>query len=249
VISYYLKIAPYLLPHLRDRPLTLKRYPNGVNSEFFYEKRCPYPQTRLDDHRICPQPREKRRIDYCVVNEPAALAWVENLASLELHTLLAKSSNLQQPTMVVFDLDPGPPAEVHEACGVALQMRDLFEKLGLKTYVKHSGGKGLHLVIPLNTKVEFDDTKHFARAVAMLFEQNDPKGVTSVMHKDLRGGKVFIDWSQNDEHKTTCCVYSLRARERRRCPPRSHGEKSKKRTAPGRWRISASRPTRSLPGH
>jgi bifunctional non-homologous end joining protein LigD len=214
VISYYMRIAPYLLPHLKDRPLTLKRYPNGVNSEFFYEKRCPSHKPDWVTTAYAPSRGKNGRIDYCVVNEPATLAWVENLASLELHTLLSKSPNLQQPTMVVFDLDPGPPAEVHESCSIALQMRDLFEKLGLKTFVKHSGGKGLHLVVPLNTKVTFDDTKEFARAVAMLFEQNDPKHVTSVMRKDLRGGKVFIDWSQNDEHKTTCCVYSLRARER-----------------------------------
>jgi bifunctional non-homologous end joining protein LigD len=214
VISYYMRIAPYLLPHLKDRPLTLKRYPNGVNSEFFYEKRCPAHKPAWVTTAYAPSRGKNGRIDYCVVNEPATLAWVENLASLELHTLLAKAPNLQQPTMVVFDLDPGPPAEVHESCGIALQMRDLFEKLGLKTFVKHSGGKGLHLVIPLNTKVTFDETKHFAKTVATLFEQNDPKHVTSMMRKELRGGKVFIDWSQNDEHKTTCCVYSLRARER-----------------------------------
>jgi len=121
---------------------------------------------------------------------------------------------VQRPTMVVFDLDPGPPAGVFEACQIAIEMRDLFAKLGLKTFVKHSGGKGLHLVVPLNTRVTFDQTKDFAKAVAMLFEKQDPTRAIHLMRKELRAGKVFIDWSQNDEHKTTVNVYSLRARQR-----------------------------------
>jgi bifunctional non-homologous end joining protein LigD len=208
VIHYYLQIAPVLLPHLKDRPITLKRYPNGVDGMFFYEKRCPSHKPAWVKTKMVPSRGKDGRIDYCLVND------VQTLASIELHTLLSKAKNVQQPTMVVFDLDPGPPAGVFEACQVAVEMRDLFKTLGLTTFVKHSGGKGLHLVVPLNTKVSFDQTKDFAKTVALLFEQRYPKRAVHLMRKDLRAGKVFIDWSQNDEHKTTVNVYSLRARKR-----------------------------------
>src|SRR4051794_40487428 len=195
VIHYYLSLADVLLPHLKDRPFTLKRYPNGVNEMHFYEKRCPSHKPSWVKTTCVPSRGKGGRIDYCLVNDAPTLAWIANLASLELHTLLSMAKNIQQPTMVVFDLDPGPPAEVIDACRIGLRMRDLFSKLGLETFVKHSGGKGLHLVIPLNTKVTFDDTKEFAKAIAMLFEQQYPKEVVHLMRKDLRGGKVFIDWS------------------------------------------------------
>jgi bifunctional non-homologous end joining protein LigD len=214
VIHYYLQLAPVLLPHLKDRPITLKRYPNGVDGKFFYEKRCPSHKPAWVKTKMVPSRGKNGRIDYCLVNDVQTLAWIENLASIELHTLLSKAKNVQQPTMVVFDLDPGPPAGVYEACQVAIEMRDLFKSLSLMTFVKHSGGKGLHLVVPLNTKVSFDQTKDFAKAVALLFEKRDPKRAVHLMRKDLRAGKVFIDWSQNDEHKTTVTVYSLRARQR-----------------------------------
>jgi bifunctional non-homologous end joining protein LigD len=214
VIHYYLSIADAVLPHLKDRPLTLKRYPNGVDGMMFYEKRCPSHKPDWIKTQCVESRGRDGRIDYCVINDAAALAWVENLASIELHTLLYTSKKLFQPTMVVFDLDPGPPAGVYEACRIGLEMRDLFEKLGLKTFVKHSGGKGLHLVIPLNTKVTFDETKTFAQTIAMWFEKNHPNHATHMMRKDVRAGKVFIDWSQNDEHKTTVSAYSLRAREK-----------------------------------
>ncbi len=214
VIHYYLSIAPAILPHLKDRPLTLKRYPNGVDGMMFYEKRCPSHRPAWMKTQCVESRGKDGKIDYCLVNEAASLAWVQNIASIELHTLLYTAKKLFQPTMVVFDLDPGPPAGVLEACEVGLELRDLFEKLGLQTFVKHSGGKGLHLVVPLNTKTTFDDTKTFAQSIAMLFEKNAPDRATHMMRKSLRGGKVFIDWSQNDEHKTTVTAYSLRARER-----------------------------------
>jgi len=214
VIHYYLSIADVLLPHLKDRPITLKRYPNGVDGMFFYEKRCPSHKPSWVKTKMVPSRGKDGRIDYCLVNDVQTLTWIENLASIELHTLLSKAKNVQQPTMVVFDLDPGPPAGVWDACRVAIEMRDLFSRLGLQTFVKHSGGKGLHLVVPLNTRVTFDETKDFAKAIALLFEKNDPARVVHLMRKDLRKGKVFIDWSQNDEHKTTVSAYSLRARER-----------------------------------
>jgi bifunctional non-homologous end joining protein LigD len=215
IVNYYMRIAPALLPHLKDRPFTLKRYPNGVDEPYFYEKRCPSHKPEWVKTAYVPSRGKGGRIDYCLVNDAETLAWVANLASIELHALLSKSKNIQQPTMVMFDLDPGPPAGVLDACRVALTMRDLFRRLGLETFVKHSGGKGLHLVIPLNNpRVTFDDTKSFAKAVAMLLESRDAKHIVHLMRKDLRTGKVFIDWSQNDEHKTTVCVYSLRARKR-----------------------------------
>jgi len=158
--------------------------------------------------------RKEGFIDYCVVNDAAALAWVANLASLELHTSLAKAKTITRPTMMVFDLDPGAPAGMMDCCRVALRMRDVLAGVGLKSFPKTSGGKGLHFYVPLNTPCTFDQTKSFAHTLALAFENDDPKRIVSSMKKELRTGKVLIDWSQNDEHKTTVCVYSLRARVR-----------------------------------
>jgi bifunctional non-homologous end joining protein LigD len=153
-------------------------------------------------------------IDYCRINDAASLLWLANLASLELHPLLSKAPHLDRPTHVVFDLDPGPPTGVIEAAQIAIELRDVLARLSLESFVKTSGGKGIHLIIPLNTKTTFDDTKEFARAVAQLMERRMPDRVVSKMSKSLRHGRVFVDWSQNDSHKTTAAVYSLRARER-----------------------------------
>ncbi len=215
VIAYYQAVAPALLPHLTGRPLTLKRYPNGVDDKFFYEKRCP--SHRPDWVRVAPvwSGRNNAEVAYCVADDLPTLVWVANLASLELHTSLSKAEDINRPTMVVFDLDPGPPATIVECCRLALRLRDLFERTGLESFAKTSGSKGLQLYVPLNTPVGYDGgTKDFALAVAQLFEGRFPAEVVSSMKKELRPGKVLIDWSQNDEHKTTVCVYSLRARER-----------------------------------
>jgi bifunctional non-homologous end joining protein LigD len=215
VIGYYQAVAPALLPHLVARPLTLKRYPNGVDESFFYEKRCP--SHRPDWVKVAPiwSSRNKGEVPYCLANDLATLVWVANLASLELHTSLSRADDILRPTMVVFDLDPGPPATVVECCRVALRLRELFERMELEAFAKTSGSKGLQLYIPLNTPVAYDGgTKDFALSVAQLFEQRFPGEVVSSMNKDVRRGKVFIDWSQNDDHKTTVCVYSLRARPR-----------------------------------
>jgi bifunctional non-homologous end joining protein LigD len=212
VVHYYLKIAPIVLPHLRDRAITLKRYPNGVDSTFFYEKRCPVHRPEWVTTAEIQSGRSGNRINYCVIDDAESLVWIANLASLELHTLLSKVDDPTRPTMMVFDLDPGPPAGMIEAMQIAVRLRDLLKRLGLQSFPKTSGGKGIHLAVPLNTPVSFDDTKSFSRAIAMLLEQQDPKHVVSNMRKDLRTGKVFVDWSQNDEHKTTACAYSLRAR-------------------------------------
>src|SRR3954470_14301174 len=212
VVRYYMDVAPYLLPHLKGRPLTLKRYPNGVDGTFFYEKMCP--SHRPDWVATTQVKTTNRQIEFCVVNDAATLAWVANLASLELHTLLSRAADVLRPTFMVFDHDPGDGAGLLDCIRVAQRFRDLLARLGLQSFAKTSGGKGLHVYVPLNTPVTFDDTKLFSRVVAQLLEKEDPAHVTTNMRKELRVGKVFVDWSQNDRHKTTACAYSLRARTR-----------------------------------
>lgn len=213
VIQYYIEIAPVLLPHLKDRPITLKRYPNGVEGPHFYEKRCP--PYRPEWIKTAPvwSEHKKAEINYCLVNNLESLVWAVNLADLELHTSLSRYPNVYQPSMMVFDLDPGPPANLKDCAFVALKIRELFAKLKLKSFPKTTGSKGLQLYIPLNTKVNYDQTKEFSRTVAQQLTSEYPDRVLARMEKALRKGKVFIDWSQNDDHKTTVCVYSLRAKE------------------------------------
>jgi bifunctional non-homologous end joining protein LigD len=211
-IAYYTRIAPVLMPHLKGRPLTLKRYPNGVEAEHFYEKMCP--AHRPDWVATTRVQTTTRPIDFCVVEDAATLVWVANLASLELHTLLSRENDVTRPTMMVFDHDPGEGVGLLECIRVALKFRDMLARLGLESFAKTSGGKGLHLYVPLNTPVTFDQTKAFSHAIAQVLEREAPESVTTVMRKDLRRGKVFLDWSQNDRHKTTVCAYSLRARHR-----------------------------------
>jgi bifunctional non-homologous end joining protein LigD len=214
VIRYYVGVADVMLKHLRGRTVTLKRYPNGSEGMFFYEKNCPVHRPGWVETANIPSRHRENGLDYCLLQNKASLAWVAQLAALELHTSLSKSVAQQRPTMMVFDLDPGPPADILDCITIALRMRDTLARLGLQSFPKTSGGKGLHFYVPLNTPCTYDDTKGFSRAVAELFEQQDPQHVVSAMRKDLRVGKIFIDWSQNDEHKTTCCAYSLRARAR-----------------------------------
>jgi bifunctional non-homologous end joining protein LigD len=214
VIDYYTKVAPTVLPHLRDRPLTLKRYPDGVESEYFYEKQCP--SHRPDWVRTAPiwSEHTKRTIEFCLANDLPTLVWTSNLADLELHTALALAEDITRPNMVAFDLDPGLPAAILECSQVAVLLRDLLGELGLKSFAKTSGSKGMQVYVPLNTPVSYDETKPFSRALAMLLEKQHPELVVSTQAKAARKGKVLVDWSQNDESKTTVCVYSLRARER-----------------------------------
>ena len=212
VVDYYLRIAPIILPHLKNRPLTLKRYPNGVDQMFFYEKRCPAHRPDWVTTGQVWIERNNDYINYCLVQDKATLAWLGNLACLELHTLLSKIAEVATPTSMVFDLDPGPPAGILDSIRIGLIMRDVLAKAPLKSFAKTSGSKGLHLWVPLNTPLTFDRTKQFAHALALTLERQHPKEIVSLMRKDLRHGKVFIDWSQNDAHKTTVCAYSLRAR-------------------------------------
>lgn len=211
VIDYYIQVSDVLLPHLRDRALTLKRYPDGVEGFFFYEKSCPTHRPAFI--KTTTVPKEEGQIDYCVLNDLPSLVWAINLADLELHTFLHTSKAPARPTALAFDLDPGLPADILACAKVALRIKAAFESLNLQAFIKTSGSKGMQLYIPLNTPVTYDKTKAAAHAVALSLEGKFPALVTSNMRKNLRNGKVFVDWSQNDDHKTTVCVYSLRARE------------------------------------
>ena len=213
VIDYYIKIAPVLLPHLKDRPLTMKRYPNGVDKEFFYEKNCPTHRPNWVKTAKVWSEGNNRYMNYCLAQDLPTLVWAANLADLELHTSLAKKTDVAKPTMMVFDLDPGAPADIVQCCQVGLWLRDLLGKMKLKSFAKTSGSKGLQIYVPLNTPVTFDQTKDLSRGLGQFLEQEHPDKVTSNMSKALRKNKIFVDWSQNDEHKTTICVYSLRAKE------------------------------------
>ncbi len=214
VVDYYRRIAPVLLPHLRDRPLTLKRYPNGVGAMYFFEKNAT--KSRPEWVRTVPIWGHGRGADlhYLLCDDTATLVFAANLAALELHPSLSCARSLETPTMVVFDLDPGPPADLVTCCKAALVFRALFETMGLQSVAKTSGNKGMQLYVPLNTPTTYDDTKSFARAIAEDFEQQHPDLFVAEMKKSVRDGKIFVDWSQNDFNKTTIGVYSLRARER-----------------------------------
>ncbi|HEY3552354.1 MAG TPA: DNA ligase D, partial [Solirubrobacterales bacterium] len=214
LIDWYARIGEVLLPHLRGRPLTLKRYPNGVEGKHFYEKRCPSHRPDWVTTASVWSDRNKGEVDYCVVEDLPTLVWLANLADIELHTSLARAEAIERPTAMVFDLDPGAPADIIDCAQVAVWLRGLFEQLGLNSYPKTSGSKGMQLYVPLNGDVSYDDTKPFAKAVAEVLEKKFPERVVSQMSKAKRPGKVLIDWSQNDQHKTTVCVYSLRAKER-----------------------------------
>jgi bifunctional non-homologous end joining protein LigD len=213
LIDYYVRIAPVLLPHLRGRPLTMKRYPNGVDGMFFYEKNCPTHRPEWVQTAPIWSEGNNRWMDYCLAQDVATLVWAANLADIELHTSLSLAKDMSRPTMMVFDLDPGPPATIVQCCQVALWLKEFFDRLDLVCLPKTSGSKGLQVYLPLNTKVTYDETKPFAHELARKLEREHPEEVVSDMKKSLRTNKVFVDWSQNDVHKTTICVYSLRAKE------------------------------------
>ncbi|OPY78198.1 MAG: putative DNA ligase-like protein [Syntrophorhabdus sp. PtaU1.Bin153] len=213
ILEYYRRIAPFMLPHLKDRALTLKRYPEGVDKEYFFEKRCP-------SHRPSWVPTAEILLDdgeqmtVCLVNDLNTLMWIGNLASLELHVPLVRVRSPETPDSMVFDLDPGDEADILDCAGVALILRHLLSSMNLTTYVKTSGMKGLHVYVPLNSEeTTFEETRKFSKAVAEVLQRNYPGLVTARMAKEYRKKKVFINWSQNDSSKTMVCVYSLRARE------------------------------------
>jgi bifunctional non-homologous end joining protein LigD len=214
MIAYYIKIAPHLLPHLHGRPLTMKRYPNGVDAPFFYEKQCPKPRPSFVKTFDMARHHKPGEVEYCLVNNLPTLVWAANLGDLELHTFLSKAPKVHRPTQIVFDLDPGPPATAVQCAQVALWLKEMFDHLGLEIFVKSSGSKGMQVYVPLNTPTTYEETSPFAKAVAQTLEKAHPELVVSDMKKKLRKGKVLVDWSQNSETKTTVCVYSLRAKEK-----------------------------------
>jgi bifunctional non-homologous end joining protein LigD len=217
LIGWCRAIAPVLLPHLHDHPLTLKRYPDGVEGSFFYEKQSPRHRPDWVQTVTVYSRHSRRDIHYTLCQDLPTLVWLANLADIELHPSLSKADEIERPATLAFDLDPGPPATIIECCEVALALRDMFEQLGLRAFPKTSGSKGMQIYVPLNDPgARYEQTKPFAHAVAGMFEQQRPELVVSDMRKKggERSGKVLIDWSQNDEHKTTISVYSLRAKER-----------------------------------
>ena len=219
VIDYYRRVAPVMLPHLACRAVTLKRYPDGVAHEHFFEKRCPSHAPEWVHTMVVPSRTRASRggrggdgdgtIRHCVVDDLPTLIWAANLAALELHVPMARADDPEHPSAVVLDLDPGPPAGMLDCARIALRLREVLDRLSLESVVKSSGGKGLHVYVPLNTPVTYETTASFARALAELLGRGGE--VVSKMRKDLRPGKVLVDWSQNSLHKTTVAPYSLRA--------------------------------------
>ncbi len=214
VIDYYTRIAPVILPHTRDHPLTLKRYPNGVDSEFFYEKNCPKHRPPWVETATVWSGGNNRDMYYCLCQDVPTLVWLAQIATLEFHTSLSLGQKLPEPRTLVFDLDPGPPATIVECCRIGLMLRDVFREHGLECCAKTSGSKGLQLYVPLNSPVTYEETKVVSKGLAQMFEELHPDLVVHKQLKELRKGRVLIDWSQNDQYKTTVNVYSLRARAR-----------------------------------
>jgi bifunctional non-homologous end joining protein LigD len=215
MIDYYARIAEVMVPHLTGRAVTLRRFPEGVDNTqaAFFEKRCPKHRPKWVKTATVTAGPHAGKIDFCVCNDRPTLVWMAQLATIELHPSLSVARRPAQPTVLAFDLDPGPPANVVDCCRIALQLREMFGHFDLECFPKTTGSKGLQVYLPLNTKSHYDETKPFARALAQLLEKQTGK-VVSKMSKEIRKGKVFVDWSQNHPRKTTVAVYSMRARER-----------------------------------
>ncbi len=212
-IDYYARVAPTLVPHLTGRPLTRVRFPDGVDGERFYEKRAP--KGTPDWVRTAPVGMDKAGIiDFVVCDDTPTLVWMAQMGALELHPSLSKAATMECPSVLAFDLDPGPPAAIRECCLVALRVRELFGNFGMECFAKTSGSKGVQVYVPLNGEETYETVKPFAQAVAQALEKAEPALVVSRMTKSLRIGKVLVDWSQNTRSKTTVAVYSLRARDR-----------------------------------
>jgi bifunctional non-homologous end joining protein LigD len=220
MVDYYAKVAPAIVPHLSGRALTLRRFPEGVDDldAAFFEKRCPKHRPKwVKTTRVQAGPHAGK-IDFCVCDSLPTLIWMAQLAAIELHPSLSLSRAPKRPTVIAFDLDPGPPADIVDCSRVALRLRELLAQLDLECLVKTSGSKGMQLYVPLNVKTSYEKTRPFAQAIAQIVAKQSPDEVLAKMGKKTdRSGKVFIDWYQNNERKTTIAVYSLRARERPTC--------------------------------
>ena len=211
VIDYYVRVAPAMLPHIAGRGVTLRRYPDGVEGPSFFEKRCAGHRPDFVGTSTGPGDRQGG-IEYCRLDSIPALAWAASMAALEIHAPMALGDDIESPQLCVFDLDPGEPATIVECARIGLAVREVLAGIGLECVAKTSGSKGMQVYVPLNTPHTHDHASGFAHAVAQVLEKHRPDEVTSVMTKRVRGGKVFIDWSQNSRHKTTVAPYSLRAR-------------------------------------
>jgi bifunctional non-homologous end joining protein LigD len=214
LLDYYVRIGDVMLAHLRDRQLHMHRYPEGVGGPHFWQKGCPEHKPPWVPTAPVWSAEKDAAIEYCVVDDLATLLWAVNIGSLELHTSLHRVEEPHRPTVLAFDLDPGEGADILRCCEVGLRLRDLFAGLGLRSHAKTSGSKGLQVYVPLNTPVTYGETKPVARAVAELLEAERPDAVVSRMAKRLRAGRVLVDWSQNTEHKSMVCAYSVRAKAR-----------------------------------
>jgi bifunctional non-homologous end joining protein LigD len=217
MVDYYARVADAMVPHLKGRAVTLRRFPEGVDDlgAAFFEKRCPKHRPKWVKTASVRAGPNAGNIDFCVCDGRPTLIWMAQLAAVELHPSLSLSRAPTRPTVLAFDLDPGPPAGIVDCCRVALRLREMFGHFGVECFAKTSGSKGMQVYVPLNTKkISYDETKPFAKAIAQLLEKQTPDQVVSKMKKVERGGKVFVDWSQNHRSKTTIAVYSLRARER-----------------------------------
>ncbi len=212
MVKYYVDVANYLLPHLKNRPVTLVRFPDGINGERFYSKNAPRFAPNWIKTYSVPRKSREGEINYILINDAPTLAWCANIAALELHPFLHRVPRLDRPTFVAFDFDPGEGADLLTCAQAAFQVKDILDGLGLEGFPKVSGSKGLQVYVPLNTPVTYAATGTFAKAVAELLRQQRPDLVVSDMSKALRRGKVLIDWSQNSGSKTTVAVYSMRGK-------------------------------------
>jgi bifunctional non-homologous end joining protein LigD len=237
MVDYYAKVAPAIVPHLRGRAVTLRRFPEGVEDleSAFFEKRCPKHRPKwVKTAKVQAGPRAGV-IEFCVCDSLPTLVWMAQLAALELHPSLSKSRAPKRPTVLAFDLDPGPPADVVDCSRVALRLREVLEQVDLKSFAKTSGSKGMQLYVPLNTKTSYQETRPFAQALAQVVANQSPDDTLAKMGKRTdRSGKVFIDWYQNNERKTTISVYSLRARDRPTCSTPITWEEVEKAAESGR---------------
>ncbi|MGE5407665.1 MAG: non-homologous end-joining DNA ligase [Syntrophothermus sp.] len=216
MVDYYARVATAMVPHLKGRAVTMRRFPEGVDDleSAFFEKRCPrHRPSWVKTTSVRAGPRSGK-IDFCVCDGRPTLVWMAQLAAIELHPSLSLGRAPDRPTVLAFDLDPGPPAGIVDCCRVALRLRELFAHFGVECLPKTSGSKGMQVYVPLNTRTSYEVTKPFAKAIAQLLEKQTPDKVVSKMKKVERENRVFVDWSQNHPTKTTIAVYSLRARER-----------------------------------
>ena len=212
LLEHYLRVAPVLLPHLADRPVTLHRYPDGVEGRHFFQTRTP-PHPDWVRTVTLSYPRTGKTFEAPVVEDVASLVWAVNLSTIELHPFLMTAGDLATPTALVLDLDPGPPAGLVEACDVALLVRAELDARGLRSWPKWSGGKGLHVHVPL-TGASWEATKAWARHLARELTARHPGLVVDRMTRALRAGKVLVDWSQNDPGKSTVAPWSARGWQR-----------------------------------